>query len=172
VIERVKNQVSNEIPDFYENLVNELVQEGIDLQQLAGSLLKMYAGIDNFSEKGEDIQAESIKSESGNKFSNRDKERERDREGRGGKSRSRHLQNSQMVRLFMNLGKKQKIGKGDILGAISGETGIKSAKIGVIDMYDKFSFVEVSKEEVDKVIRVMSKSTIKGKKVNFEIAGA
>ena len=45
---------------------------------------------------------------------------------------------SGMVRLFINLGKKNKVRPGDILGAIAGETGMPGKLVGVIDMYDKY----------------------------------
>ena len=75
-----------------------------------------------------------------------------------------------MVRLFINLGKKQKIRPGDILGAIAGETGMPGKLIGSIDMYDKYTFVEVPREYAAEVIQVMKNSKIKGKSINVEPA--
>lgn len=75
-----------------------------------------------------------------------------------------------MVRLFINIGKNQHTRPGDILGAIAGETGMPGRLIGSIDMYDKFSFVDVPKEYASEVISVMKKSKIKGKTVNVEPA--
>jgi ATP-dependent RNA helicase DeaD len=77
-----------------------------------------------------------------------------------------------MARLFINLGKKSKISPGDIVGAIAGETGISGDLIGSIEIYDKFSFVEVPKKDAEKVIDVMNRSQIKGKPVNIEVAKA
>ena len=75
-----------------------------------------------------------------------------------------------MVRLFINLGKKQNIRPGDILGAIAGETGMPGKLIGSIDMYDKYTFVEVPREYAADVIQVMKESKIKGKSINIEPA--
>ena len=47
------------------------------------------------------------------------------------------------------IGKNHGAGPGDILGAISGESGISGDLIGVIDMYDKFTFVEVPEQVAD-----------------------
>ena len=77
-----------------------------------------------------------------------------------------------MVRLFINIGKKQNIRPGDILGAIAGETGMPGKLIGTIDMYDKYTFVEVPREYAHEVIEVMKNSKIKGKNVNIEPANA
>ena len=75
-----------------------------------------------------------------------------------------------MVRLFINLGKKQNIRPGDILGAIAGETGMPGKLIGSIDMYDKYTFVEVPREYAADVVQVMKESKIKGKTINIEPA--
>ena len=77
-----------------------------------------------------------------------------------------------MVRLFINLGKNQKIKPGDILGAIAGETGMPGKLIGSIDMYDKYTFVEVPREYASDVLKIMKDNQIKGKKINIEPANA
>ncbi len=75
-----------------------------------------------------------------------------------------------MVRLFVNLGKKQNIRPGDILGAIAGETGMPGKLIGSIDMYDKYTFVEVPREYASEVVLTMKSAKIKGKSINIEPA--
>lgn len=75
-----------------------------------------------------------------------------------------------MVRLFINIGKKQNTRPGDILGAIAGETGIPGKLIGSIDMYDKYTFVEVPREYASDVIDVMKNAKIKGKSISVEPA--
>lgn len=70
-----------------------------------------------------------------------------------------------MVRLFINVGRKQNIRPGDILGAIAGETGIKGDLIGDIDVHETFSFVEVPQENAAQVISIMAKRNIKGHKI-------
>ena len=75
-----------------------------------------------------------------------------------------------MVRLFINIGKNQKTRPGDILGAIAGETGMPGKLIGSIDMYDKYTFVEVPREYASDVIEVMKNAKIKGKNINIEPA--
>lgn len=75
-----------------------------------------------------------------------------------------------MVRLFINLGKSHRLKPGDILGAIAGETGMPGRLIGSIDMYDKYTFVEVPAEYASEVIQVMKTAKIKGKSINIEPA--
>ena len=75
-----------------------------------------------------------------------------------------------MVRMFMNIGKKDRVRIGDILGAVAGESGMEGALVGTIDMYDNFSFVEVPQEYAAAVLEAMNHSKIKGRRVNMEPA--
>ena len=75
-----------------------------------------------------------------------------------------------MVRLFINIGKKQRARPGDILGAIAGESGMDGKLIGTIDMYDKYTFVEVPREYAREVLNAMKNVKIKGKTVAVEPA--
>ena len=75
-----------------------------------------------------------------------------------------------MVRLFINIGKKQNARPGDILGAIAGESGMPGKLIGSIDMFDKYTFVDVPREYAADVLHAMDHAKIKGKSVNVEPA--
>ena len=75
-----------------------------------------------------------------------------------------------MVRLFVNVGKMDRVSAGDLVGAFTGEAKIDSAQIGIIEIFDKYSFVEVSDNSVNDIMDGMTNSRIKGRKVNIEIA--
>ena len=75
-----------------------------------------------------------------------------------------------MIRLFINIGKKNKAKPGDIVGAIAGESGIPGKVIGSIDMFDKYTFVEVPKDYAKDVLNAMNNAKIKGKSVAVEPA--
>jgi len=77
-----------------------------------------------------------------------------------------------MARLFINIGKAQKVKAKDILGAIAGETNIPGKLVGAIDLYDKYTFVEVPKENAAEVLAAMKNVKIKGKMINIEPANA
>ena len=77
-----------------------------------------------------------------------------------------------MVRLFINIGKAQKVRAKDILGAIAGEANIPGKLVGAIDLYDKYTFVEVPKENAKDVLKAMKNVKIKGKAINIEPANA
>jgi ATP-dependent RNA helicase DeaD len=120
---------------------------------------------------GESIAAALIKLELHKQITEEDKlveEPSYQKSGQGKKGSS----NNNMARLFLNVGKKSKVGPKDIVGAITGETGINGRDIGQIDIYDKFSFVEVPRDLVQQVIKKMKKVQIRGQRINIEEAEA
>ena len=56
------------------------------------------------------------------------------------------------------------------VGAIAGEAGISGKLVGTIDIYDKYTFVEVPKQNAKKVLEKMKDIKIKGNKINIERA--
>ncbi|MEW6109176.1 MAG: DEAD/DEAH box helicase [Nitrospirota bacterium] len=75
-----------------------------------------------------------------------------------------------MTRLFMSLGRKDRIQTSEILRTIAGEAGIPGRRIGKIDIMENFTFFEVPSEIVGKVLTAMNKVVIRGKKVAVEKA--
>ncbi len=75
-----------------------------------------------------------------------------------------------MVRLFINIGRFQNISAKDVLGAITNETGIHGKLIGKIDIFEKFTFIEVPEENAAEVVLAMKNVQIKGRKINIERA--
>jgi ATP-dependent RNA helicase DeaD len=70
------------------------------------------------------------------------------------------------TRLVITLGEQRGVRPKDIVGAIANEAGIPGHSIGSIEIGDKFSVVEVPEAEADKVIRALSRTTIKGQRVS------
>lgn len=77
---------------------------------------------------------------------------------------------SKMVRMFINAGKKNKIRTKDIVGAIANECGVPGKVLGAIDLYDDYSFVDVPRDYVKDVLVGMKGAKLKGKKIHIEIA--
>ncbi len=75
-----------------------------------------------------------------------------------------------MVRLFLNIGRQQLIQPADIVRSIASQAGIPGNLIGLINIYDRFTFVEVPKDVAAQVMQAMQESTIKGRVVNIEPA--
>ncbi len=107
---------------------------------------------------------------SSDRFNDRPSSRDRD----GGERRERtprpRTSNENMARLFVNVGRIDRISPGDIVGAFAGEANIKGSQIGQIDIFDKYSFVELPHDLVDQVMDGMRNNKIKGKSINIEIS--
>lgn len=70
-----------------------------------------------------------------------------------------------MVRLFINIGRRNRVRPGDIVGALAGESNVPGRLIGAIDVHDNYTFVEVPREYARDVLDAMNHAKIKGKSV-------
>lgn len=69
------------------------------------------------------------------------------------------------TKLYLGIGKKDEIKPGDLVGAITGETGIVGGQIGKIELRGGFSIVEIDSQVVDDVLRKLQGVTIRGQEV-------
>ncbi|SFB78514.1 ATP-dependent RNA helicase DeaD [Flexibacter flexilis DSM 6793] len=187
--EKVKAEVNAGGFADYQAIIDQLVFDGFETRDIIGALIKMNMGTLEISDdmfkpeertsRYERGDRDDRRGDRGGRFESRGRERG-DREGgrferggdRGGRERGGRSQYSgeNMVRLFINIGRQSNIRPGDIVGAIAGEANIPGNTIGNIDIFDKFSFVEIPQASVQQVLSVMDNNQIKGKKINIEIA--
>ncbi|MDO5556701.1 MAG: DEAD/DEAH box helicase [Clostridia bacterium] len=78
----------------------------------------------------------------------------------------------EMVKFFINLGKRDKIMAKDIVGSVAANTAVSGNEIGKIKILDNFSFMDVPAEFVNDILVGMKDKQIKGKEVHFEIANS
>lgn len=69
------------------------------------------------------------------------------------------------TRIYVNVGKRDGAGPGDLVGAITGETEAAGAQVGKIDVRATFSLVEVDSQVADAVIRGLRGKRIRGREV-------
>jgi ATP-dependent RNA helicase DbpA len=72
-----------------------------------------------------------------------------------------------MQTIYISGGKKDKLRPGDIVGALTGEIGLKANEIGEISIQHAFSFVAIKRELVKKTIERLSSTKIK--KMKFKV---
>lgn len=75
-----------------------------------------------------------------------------------------------MERLFIRAGRRDRVGAGDIVGAIANAADIPGREIGTIDIYDNFSFVEVPRQHARRVMDALAQSGIRGRRVTVNVA--
>lgn len=148
--ENIKNQLikliqSNRLGN-YRAIVGELLEE-YDSTDVAAAALKFAVEGASAEERIEDQEQEDI-----------------------------HFENTGaavgMVRFFMNIGRVQQIRPQDIIRWIADESGIPGNIIGIINIYDKFTFAEVPVEYASRVLSCMHQAMIKGRRVSVEPAKA
>ncbi len=71
-----------------------------------------------------------------------------------------------MVTLWIDGGRKNKVRPGDILGALTGESGIPGSEVGKIDIFDAHAYVAVKRDSVDKALSCLRNGKIKGRNFN------
>jgi ATP-dependent RNA helicase DeaD len=75
-----------------------------------------------------------------------------------------------MVRLFVDAGRQSGVRPADIVGAIASEAGLPGKAIGAIDVYDRFTFVEIPAQYKDQVLARMAHAEIRRRPVHVTLA--
>lgn len=76
----------------------------------------------------------------------------------------------EIMKLHINSGKKKKIRPGDIVGVISNMEGVNAEDIGIIEIQDSYSYVEILSGKGHLVLEKLQKSTMKGKTITAQVA--
>ena len=101
-------------------------------------------------------------------------EQEREEDERDGRARRRSRRDfgpeRGMARLYIDVGRDDGVRPADIVGAIANEAGIPGRAIGVIELFEHFSFVEVPSNQSERVLRALKRTTIRGRKITPSLA--
>lgn len=159
MIEKIKEEIDKEDLGKYEKIVETLMVEEYTSFDIAAALLKFYMA-ENKLDGHEELDAVDFGGKlkgSSNKSSNQ-------------RTSGSKNSNASATRIHINVGKTKGVSPRHILSAIIEETGIDKKLVGTIDVYDKFTFVEVPKDYKDDVLERLNGARIKGTKITAEIA--
>ncbi len=70
-----------------------------------------------------------------------------------------------MATMQIDVGRKNKIRPGDILGALTGDAGLSGSQIGKIDIFDIASYIAIDRKALRQVLDYFANGKIKGKLV-------
>ncbi len=70
-----------------------------------------------------------------------------------------------MSTIQINMGRKNKIRVGDILGALTGDGGLKGSEIGKINLFDLHSYIAIDRMATQKILSYFVTGKIKGRAV-------
>ena len=145
VINIVKSTVMSGKFASYEEQVSALAAEGFTPEMLAAALLgmKISAETKNVPEFVKPV----MRSEKGRKGQ------------QGGGS----------VKVEISVGRQNKIAPNFVLGALVDATGMAGKNFGKIDIYDRFTTVEIPEADKDHVIESMTGTKINGQKIHIKL---
>ncbi|WP_247234908.1 DEAD/DEAH box helicase [Telluribacter sp. SYSU D00476] len=196
-IENISSAIQEGDLELYHDVLDTLRHSGFSTEQIVAAMTKQIMGVQKNEYADSNLAWEEKRNsdrrergERGDRFGDRDRGSrfDRDRDGRRGErsdsprgdrrsegprdrgNAPRTSAEPGMTRLFLSLGRKDNIQPRDIVGAIAGEANIPGKAIGAIDIYDKFTFVDVPERDARAVLRAMDGNTIKGKQVQIDIA--
>lgn len=161
MLDRIKETIDAGELQIYENIVDTLLQDDYTSLDIAAALLKFYM-VDNRLDGHEKLDNVDY----GSKHRSTDFNDMKSSGGSSGRSRS----NSGMARLYVNVGSAKGASQRHILSAVIDEAGIPKKMVGKIDIYDKFTFVEVPEDMADQVVDSLTDKRIKGSRVKVERA--
>lgn len=170
-LEKISGQLLVGVTPAERNFLQKMHENGLSIEELAVGLIRLYR-----KNEGE-ISVQDLSGLPG-------KEQSPSFSGNSPKkahtkniSRVDSLENCKpgvepgMVRLWLNLGNRNGLRPGDIVGAIAGEAGIPGKAIGEIEIRSNYSLVDVAELHVKSVLKASRGSyRIKGKPVMVKVA--
>ncbi|MBD7913579.1 DEAD/DEAH box helicase [Clostridium sp. Sa3CUN1] len=88
----------------------------------------------------------------------------------GDKNKNTKIIHNEVTKIYIGAGKKKKIRNVDILGALSNLEGLTGKDIGIIDVQDGFSFVDILNKKGNELLKKYKEIKVKGKIVKISKA--
>lgn len=73
------------------------------------------------------------------------------------------------ARIWVSLGRKSGVTPSDIVGAVTGEAGLKGRDVGPVKIHEFFSLVDVPEDKARKVVKALNHCTIRGRKAKVKL---
>ena len=73
------------------------------------------------------------------------------------------------TRLWISVGRKAGVTPGDIVGAITGEAGVKGKDVGPVKVQEFFTLVDVPEAKARKIVKALNHCTIRGRKAKVKL---
>lgn len=174
-IDNISLVINYEVPRDKENYVHRIGRTGrVDKLGKAITLMspneeKYLNEIENYTKNNieEIIEIDNSKIESGKvKFEKLQKALVSDKKEK--QLKNKETLNCEVTKIYLNVGKKKKIRVIDIVGAFSNIDGITNEDIGVVEVKDDCSYVDILNYKGDKFLKNNKEILIKKKKVKVK----
>jgi len=175
ITDEIKKTVSEGNLEKYNNIVDSLLEEFSSLD-ITAALIKMYMskeGKDTTASKADDalfaresvrVRSEKSRATGGKPQRNGSRSNDNNSRPHGGSGKNRD--DSNMVNIFINIGRKNRVGANHILGAVAGASGLPGKVFGRIEISDEYTIVGVPKDTADAVLSSLQGSKIMGRRVS------
>jgi ATP-dependent RNA helicase DeaD len=142
-------------------VVVETLADEFDLMEVALAAVKLAHEAGGAADDDEEIPQVAFRPDAGKRPGGRESG---PGAARGDGPRGRRPSGGPAARLFVGAGREAGIRPGDLVGAITGETGLTGRDIGAIEIHQRFALVEVPESAADEVIGALKATMIKGRK--------
>lgn len=96
--------------------------------------------------------------------------RERDRSSKPRAGKGQFGPERGMTRLYISVGREDGVRPGDIVGAIANEADIPGRSIGAIEIYDRFTLVDVPGNQSQQVLSALKDTRIRNQRITASVA--
>lgn len=151
--EKIKTCVESGKYEQYTKQLNELIEQGFSVENIAVALLGMRLSKDT---KNIPEFIKPVPLDNGGQSS---------RNGQNGTPRGK----VNTVKVEISVGRANRIAPNFILSALVDATGLTGKNFGKIDIYDKYSTVEVPEKEKEHVLESMTGTKINGSRINIKL---
>jgi ATP-dependent RNA helicase DeaD len=142
--ERILKTLEHDELEFHLSLIEEIAEEsGKDIAEVAAAAVLLISGDKPITVKVEPETTKSV---------------------------NRVVNDEGMVRLFMDVGRRDNVSPSDIVGAIANEGDVPGKTIGAIDVHDRHTLVDVPSQYVDQVLANMKSTKIRSQQANIRLA--
>ncbi len=154
-LEGLKTMLEKDVSNDHKKLLDSLIDAGHTPYNIAASLLTIYMDKANAS-----VETPATRAPKQAERSRKSPDNKRGRSS-GGKGR-----------IYINTGSKNGIAPRHILAAIIEASGITQDQVGSIDIFDKFTFVDIDQDVLEQVISRTNNTKINNKNVLVEEANS
>jgi ATP-dependent RNA helicase DeaD len=77
---------------------------------------------------------------------------------------------AEMTRLWLSVGAEHGVAPGDVVGCILGETGLPSGTVGVVDIRERHTFVDVAADSAHAIVSKLNRTAIRGQRLKVKVA--
>ena len=150
------------------SLVEKVGKVKVNEKQIAPFLPKIYKTFEDFSK--EDLIKHFVSAEFNRFLTYYKNSKDLNQTGKQQESKTRNRGGVNFSRLFINLGKKDKLTPARLLGLINESLDSNDMEIGKIDILDNFSFFEIGEDSVAQLSENISEMEFNNRRVSVEIS--